>query len=573
MHHRWDCISINGKPVDESKFRLVERHYLQLNKNNDIGASPFEILTATAFTIFNDTRVKVGVVEVGMGGRLDSTNILNNQAVSVISKIARDHEGFLGNTLSEIAGHKAGILRHGVPYIVNPSNEPNVQTVITDYGRDISAGPRLSTSSFDLDVLLYGGSRWARATTSLLPFQQENLKLAAVAVMQTLQSIDKETKPRDLIKHLLNHASKHNPGRQEMVRVTPVFQNAGNRRNQILVDGAHNPDAAVTLDAVVQSTLRYGQSPAQERPRSGWPVTWVMAMTEGKDARQYLATLLKPGDNIVATSFGPVDGMPWVKPMDPEELLRVAKSVEPQITGVHVPLLGALRAVCTAKYLSNQVAPWSPIVLTGSLYLVGDLHRELRPRSNQTWWTDSNPAIVADRSLYMQMQAEERERVSAFLRSKKEGTDNGPKDLATDEQKRLQSELDALDRQVVILEIEEKRIVKDTPTAVHTTGEQSLSAAEFLEREEQRFIGLHATPEQLAAHLARIEKLKVNLALGQQKAETAARERREGLEKRRAHKEHLAHRKDRREERKRAKKMEDEKKKRRHSEKKSFGGG
>ncbi|KAJ8105073.1 hypothetical protein OPT61_g10400 [Boeremia exigua] len=549
---RWDCISINGKPVTESKFRVVERHFLQVNDKQKIGASPFEILTATAFTIFNDTKVKVGVIEVGMGGRLDSTNILDNQAVSVISKIARDHESFLGSTLSEIAAHKAGILRPGIPYIINPGNEPNVQAVIQDYGREIGAGPQLLTTSFDLDSLMYGRTKWARATAQLLPFQQENLKLAVVAVMQSLTALDREAKPRDLAKSLILNAKLQHRGRQEMVRVTPVFQNASDRRNQVLVDGAHNPDAAIALDSFVSANLRYGQSPGQERPPAGWPVTWVLAMTEGKDARAYLATLLKPGDNVVTTAFGPVDGMPWVKPMDPKELLELAKSVEPQITGVHVPVLGALRAVCTAKYMSDQLAAWSPIVLTGSLYLVGDLHRELQPRAGREWWTDPDPRIAADRDAFMKIQAEERERAGNVLKLKNQGH----RDSATDEQTSLQEELDRVNRELDTLEIEGDRAAKDQAGLESATDGQAASAAELLGREDLRFAELFATPEQIAAHVERAERLRKSLIVYQEKNAIAARERDEKREKKRERKERLAERKEKRtEKRKREKEM------------------
>jgi folylpolyglutamate synthase/dihydrofolate synthase len=104
--------------VSEREFLKVEDHYKRLNERNQINASEFELLTATAFTLFNENKVDVGIIEVGMGGKLDATNILNNQVVSVISKVARDHENFLGNTLEEIASHKAGILRPNVPFIV-----------------------------------------------------------------------------------------------------------------------------------------------------------------------------------------------------------------------------------------------------------------------------------------------------------------------------------------------------------------------------------------------------------------------------------------------------------------------
>ena len=485
-----------------------------------------------------------------MGGKLDSTNILNNQAVSVISKIARDHEAFLGNTLSEIAAHKAGILRPGVPYIINAANEANVQTDIQDYAQEIGAGPRLLTTSFELGSRLYTSSKWLRTTQTLAPFQQDNLKLAVVAVMQMLQNTKPETKPLELAKTLLLNAKTRNPGRQEMVHVPPVFRNPTERRNHVLVDGAHNPDAAAALDTFVRANLRYGNVPAKERPASGWPVTWVLAMTEGKDTRKYLETLLKPGDNVVTTTFGPVDGMPWVKPMDPKELLRIAKYVEPQITGVHVPVIGPLRALCTAKYMSNPIAHWSPIVLTGSLYLVGDLHRELRPRAEKTWWTDTDSATTADRESFLKVQAEERERANSILSSKKEEAISEPEDSEVDQQRELQEQLDSLNREVQGLEIEEKRLAKEHSALDITKDEQSLSAAERLERADRRFAELHSTPEQIAAHIARAEKAKAGLARHAEALEVAAKAYAEKREKRAKRKERSEERRARKAEKK-----------------------
>ncbi|KAL1655239.1 folylpolyglutamate synthase [Didymella pomorum] len=536
-----------GKFTSPHLFHAVEKHYNRLNEKLEIGASPFEILTAVAFTCFHDAKVKVGVVEVGMGGRLDSTNVLNNQAISVISKIARDHEGFLGNTLSEIAGHKAGILRPSVPYIINSTNEANVQSVIEDYAQAIGAGPRLLPTTWELQQKLYDSSKWNRATNKLLPFQQENLKLAVVAVMKTLESMDESTNPKELAKTLLVNASHRNPGRQEFLAAIPVFREASHRENQILVDGAHNPDAARTLDEFVQNNLRLGQSPRAERPDSGWPVTWVLAMTEGKDAREYLTTILKPGDKVVTTTFGPVDGMPWVKSMDPQKLLEIARSVEPSITGVHVPIIGALRALCTAKYISDRTARWAPIALTGSLYLVGDLHRELRTRQAKTWWTD--PATHADREALLRIHAEERERVSAISGVKGGGASlpGMQKDSATEEQRKLQEELDALTREAQELEIEEDRLVKDQTTSLGSTGDdQALSAVERLELEDRRFAELHATPEQLVASLARAEKAKEALVRQQIAIEYAAKARQEKQEKRLAQKQRLEERKEKR---------------------------
>ncbi|KAJ5665721.1 uncharacterized protein N7477_008169 [Penicillium maclennaniae] len=91
---RWDCITVGERVVQESLFRQIEDQVKLRDQRLGIGASEFELLTATAFEIFNHEKVEVGVIEVGMGGRLDATNILSDVLVSVIAKIGMDHQAF-----------------------------------------------------------------------------------------------------------------------------------------------------------------------------------------------------------------------------------------------------------------------------------------------------------------------------------------------------------------------------------------------------------------------------------------------------------------------------------------------
>ncbi|KAL1797400.1 hypothetical protein ACET3X_004006 [Alternaria dauci] len=473
---RWDCISINNKPVEETLFRKIEKHYIAINTREGINASPFEILTATAFHIFNEEQVQIGVVEVGMGGKLDATNILNNQVVSVISKIARDHESFLGTTLEEIARHKAGILRPQVPYLINPKNEANVMSVIKDYAYQIDAGPCLEYDPPGFSKVLFQNKDWLPAQAAY----QENAIMAAIAAQTAIKSFGREYRAWNMGRVL--HNSKFvNHGRLESVRVPPIFGERDTKSSRmlkgepILVDGAHNPDAAILLAQHVQKFLRKKQLRDESRvPRNGWPITWVLAMTEGKDAHAYLREILQPGDNVVTTTFGPVDGMPWVKPMDPSRLLAIAKSVEPGITGLVASEGGPLPALCTAKYL-RQVE-W-PIVLTGSLYLVGDLHRELRLRQGKTYWED--PEFEYDRNKFAAILEEEKHRVNRMLSgtytlvrttdsfdelNQKSGTLE-KQQAEQEKQKTIQEEILALDKKLESLAEEEKLLTLENPLA------------------------------------------------------------------------------------------------------------
>ena len=427
----------------------MESHFRQLNERENIRASEFELLAATAFQIFNDEKVEVGVVEVGMGGRLDATNILNNQAVSVISKIAHDHQNFLGNTIEEITHHKAGILRPGVPYIVNPFNEPNVHDTIAKYAEEIGAGPSISVDTPQLRSHLYASVYWQKFAGPLEPFRRHNAILAYLAVVETMQTMGLFTsKLRQMLPGIKN---KVFPGRFQMLTIHAVF---GPHNKQILLDGAHNVDAAVALNHHVTRKLRFPQK--KDLPVGGrvpLRVTWVIAMSDGKDASNFLNRLLHPGDSLITTTFTPVDGMPWVKPMNPNELLQIAKRACPGITGLAVPEDGIFRALCAAKYLTDHYAP---IVVTGSLYLAGDLLRE------RAKWIEEG--FSPERG---KIDMEEQNRVNTFVSSRLEDLGRGAdghvqKMTALDPIERkalsLKQEIENLDWQLSRLEEEEKSL-------------------------------------------------------------------------------------------------------------------
>lgn len=415
--------------MSEQEFLKFENHFKRLSERENINASEFELLTATAFALFTERKVDVGIIEVGMGGKLDATNILNNQVVSVISKIARDHQGFLGNTLEEIASHKAGILRPNVPYIVNPMNEFNVNKVIEEYAKEVGAGPRILVDSPELREDVFNTAFWRTFSEELLPFQQDNAILAFLAYLQVLKSLELSDNIGKSVRMLSKLKRKRPmPGRQQVLHVPIVF---GSRRD-VLIDGAHNPDAAETLKAYVDKKLRSKpMSGVHNKPNKDgkFPITWVLAMTEGKDPREVLRKLLRPGDNVITTEFGPVDGMPWVKPMDPNVLLSVALEVRPGITGLVVPKRGAYRALCAAKYISKS----AHIVVAGSLYLIGDLLREHEVGKECVKKREDFPSI-------REIDQDERARVQAFL--EKRPRNEGSRSPRTKEQSRPSSRAD-----------------------------------------------------------------------------------------------------------------------------------
>ncbi|KAL2170998.1 hypothetical protein VTG60DRAFT_4013 [Thermothelomyces hinnuleus] len=343
---RWDCIAINGRPVPEAVFRDGEEVVKQRDRDGQIGATEFELLTATAFEIFHRQKVEYGVVEVGLGGKLDATNVLKQKVVTVIAKIGLDHQSLLGSTIEEIALQKAGIMRPGVPCVVDASNQPSVLGVIEQHARAVGA---------DLHYASAAGVADAVAGEKFEPHQIQNLACAHTAFC--LARPEHEQPVADFLP-AIRHAQW--PGRLQKVDISKIT----GRQQEVLLDGAHNPQSAEVLAQYVEKHLRSRDK----------PITWVLAATQGKDMNGIFSLLLKPGDQVTVVRFGPVDGMPWIKPADPAELLGLAVRHGAQEATMH----NAGDDVKGAMIWASQVAKDGPMVISGSLYLVSSVLRALR---------------------------------------------------------------------------------------------------------------------------------------------------------------------------------------------------
>lgn len=354
---RWDCITIDEKTVDEQVFHEIELSVKAMNELFNIKATEFELLTAIAFKIFCRERVEIGVVEVGLGGKLDATNILSNPLVTVITKIGMDHQNFLGDTIEEIASQKAGIMKKDVPCVVDATNFPTVLDVFKEHAQRIDAGPTIPVCpGFDTadhevwDIL---------SKDTFEPHQQTNICLAFNAVKLALRD---SRYPPQVFQQLLYAIPKAKlPGRLQSLSIEVLT----GRKQSVLLDGAHNLQSAEVLNKYVDEKLR----------RRRHPVTWLLAFSKGKDVQKILSTLLRPEDNLLAARFGPVDGMPWVQPADLNQILHDAKILGIlNRKGVNEDLTEGLRR-------ASDLSTGGPLVIAGSLYLVSDVLRLLSSRS------------------------------------------------------------------------------------------------------------------------------------------------------------------------------------------------
>src|SRR5882762_9813819 len=124
----YDSITINNKPVASSVYANARGAIESVDRVNSVGASSFELLTLTALLVFEEAGVDIVVIEVGMGGRLDATNIILDECilVSALTAVDLDHQAFLGNTVEDIATEKAAIARSGKPFIIGKQKHQTV---------------------------------------------------------------------------------------------------------------------------------------------------------------------------------------------------------------------------------------------------------------------------------------------------------------------------------------------------------------------------------------------------------------------------------------------------------------
>lgn len=356
LHHPSDSIVVDEEAVPEAVFRAMEDKVKQLDAKHRIGASEFELLTATAFEVFTNQGVAVAVVETGMGGRLDATNVLQNPLVTVVTKIGIDHQAYLGSTLDDIAGHKAGIMKAGVPCVIDGTNHPSVLARLEQYAHEIGAAELSYIPNPGEEAIIWDQLE----RKNYAPHQQTNLGCAFAAVRIALPQLGIHSiKP-----HALLQAASQVvwPGRLQHISISQLT----GRTATILVDGAHNMNAASELAQYVTHALR--------SPHSN-PVTWILAFSQGKDVQAILSALLQPGDKVVAVQFGPVEAMPWVVSTASRNIVDAVKALGPWAGDVR----DCGGNVTEAVRQGSEIAGEGPMVVCGSLYLVADVLGLLRP--------------------------------------------------------------------------------------------------------------------------------------------------------------------------------------------------
>jgi len=330
-------IRISGEPVPPELFArafdTVHQQAEALLAQGGLDAHPtyFETVTAMALLLFRELAAEVVVLEVGLGGRLDATNVVS-PLLSVITPVDYDHESYLGTGLESIAGEKAGIIKPGVPLIIGPQHPP-VQALLE--ARAAAAGSPIARFSdwtiveLEIDA---SGSRFAipgppplRIECPLAGEHQVSNALTAIAALRLLA-----TPPRAIEEGV---RLVRWPGRLECV----------SRQPEIILDGAHNPAGARALASHIR------------RFYAGRRVRLVYGAMRDKAVTEVAGILFPLADEVILTS-----------PDHP-------RAVRPEaIRGlVDHPRLRVAPSLPAALELLRQFSPDQVSFITGSLYLVG----------------------------------------------------------------------------------------------------------------------------------------------------------------------------------------------------------
>lgn len=232
-----ESLTINGVPISDCEFEKIMAEIIPYCEEMDDKPTEFEVLTAAAYLYFYKSGCDIAVVECGMGGDLDSTNVISSPVLSVITNVAADHTAFLGDTIEKIARHKAGIIKPHRPVLYGGNNSAALEII-----REISAKNNSLLTVSDMNRINYSHSDlfgtevdfsgFGRLKTPLSgTYQQYNMAnvLTAVEILRG-EGFDI---PQSSVVSGLSEVSHH--GRFEIMNRDPI----------VIFDGAHNPDGII----------------------------------------------------------------------------------------------------------------------------------------------------------------------------------------------------------------------------------------------------------------------------------------------------------------------------------------
>lgn len=323
-------IQIGGEPVSEAEFSrafdAVHQVAMGLLERGEIDAHPtyFETVTAMAFWLFREAGVERVVLEVGLGGRLDATNVVD-PLLSVITPVDMDHQQYLGDTLAQIAREKAGIIKPGRPAVIGLQHEAVRHVFAADERIDVDEW-RVEALELRPDGCRYRAVRGEVAIEIDCPLAGEHQVGNSLTAVVALLKVGLE--PAQIAAGI---AAARWPGRLEIVRQRPLTY----------LDGAHNPAAARRLREFI------------ERHFKGREIWLVFGVMRDKEVSEITGELFPLATKLILTRAG------QARALEPEAIAAPANTVLTETVAAAVALL--------------QTAPPEAVCfVTGSLFVVGE---------------------------------------------------------------------------------------------------------------------------------------------------------------------------------------------------------
>ncbi|HUO12955.1 MAG TPA: folylpolyglutamate synthase/dihydrofolate synthase family protein [Caulobacteraceae bacterium] len=351
-------IRIAGRLIGEDE---LDRRIDEVEKANaGQPISFFEITTALAFHAFAQDPADLCVIEVGLGGRFDGTNVFDAPAVSVITPVDYDHLEMLGPDLDKIAWEKAGIIKRGRPVVL--ARQLDEALAVIEREAEQQSAP-MALMGRDFDAYEQGGRLAVQLEDRLLDLpapslfgahQFANAGLAAAAILQLGDPrIDDDAIGRGV-------AGAVWPGRFQPLTKGPLAAVAKARGADLWLDGAHNPHAGAALaDAATRLSARDGR-----------PVALIVGMLGRKDASGFFPHFAALGPRVFTTAFESPNATP------PEDLANAARAA-----GLDARVADGVRAGLAEALADDGPAPH--VIICGSLHFVGDV----LAMSPETWPT------------------------------------------------------------------------------------------------------------------------------------------------------------------------------------------
>jgi len=357
--HPTERIVLNGEPITTEYLIELLEECLAVNRTEPI--TFFEIFTAASFLAMSRHEADYVLLETGMGGRLDATNVIPNPILTIITTISIDHEKFLGHTLQAIAREKAGILKSGVPCIIGQQTESGIKNGVLDVFQEISQGlptePKLYSSGAEWSIepfqddlqMQVMNEEFIVPHTNLLGIHQMYNQGAAIAAYKVIMDDQFDAS-------FLSPENQNNPlwnvfwpGRLQKLNSGPYVEHLKSDQ-ELWIDGGHNDSAGTML----------ANQAREWEIHDNKPLTLILAMVDRKNPTEFLAPILPYCEKVIVTKIEDESAS-----FEIEELYDLCK------------ILGCSNITKASSVLSaldsGIVEPNARILVAGSLFLIGNI--------------------------------------------------------------------------------------------------------------------------------------------------------------------------------------------------------